>query len=88
MPKDKEEKDLSGEDVDRLFDAAAAIYFTVLEYESNRRGTPVLVKAWFCPHKPLPSPCALDPVLTREASAFLVRMGILRVDEAGHLRLH
>ncbi|MDG2029541.1 MAG: hypothetical protein P8J45_00910 [Phycisphaerales bacterium] len=87
MPMDKEEGNLTTEAVDRLFAAAAAIFCAVVEYESNRSGRPVLVKAWFLPTKDVPWPCTLDPALTKEASAFLVRMGILKVDDAGHLRL-
>ena len=79
--------ELSKDDVDRFFEAAAAVFFAVLDCESSVRPGPVLVPAWFCPSAEPPCTCGMDPVVVQEASNFLVRMGIMRVDEAGYLRL-
>tara|TARA_B100001059_G_C17827911_1_gene582663 strand:- start:2553 stop:2834 length:282 start_codon:yes stop_codon:yes gene_type:complete len=79
--------DLTHEDVDRLFEAAAALFFVVLEAESTIQSAPVLVPAWFSPVMDPPCPCTMDSAIVEEASDFLVRMGIMRIDEGGHLRI-
>ncbi|MBG79775.1 MAG: hypothetical protein CMJ39_03570 [Phycisphaerae bacterium] len=84
---DNQTKELSQEDVDRLFEAAAAVFFAVLDCESNLHPGPLLIPAWFCPSVEPPCTCGMDPAVVQEASNFLVRMGIMRVDESGHLRL-
>ena len=84
---DKQLKELTQSDVDRLFEAAAAIFFAVLDCETRMSPGPVLVPAWFCPTQQPPCPCGMDSELVQEASDFLVRIGILFVDESGHLRM-
>ena len=80
-------KQLSQDDADQLFEAAAAVFFAVLECESNRHPGPLLIPAWFCPSIEPPCTCNMDPAVVQEASNFLVRMGIMRIDDSGHLRL-
>ena len=82
-----EAEDLTKEDVDSLFEAAAALFFVILECESTVQMSPVLVPAWFSPAMDPPCPCTMDSALVEEATDFLVRMGIVRIDECGHLRV-
>ena len=84
---DNQFADLSQAEVDRLYQAASAVFFAVVDFESGLQGGPLLLPAWFCPSQEPPCPCSMDPELIREASMFLVRMGILWVDGLGQLRV-
>ena len=82
-----ETDEISQEDVDKLFEAAASVFFAVVEYETSRWGSTVVVPAWFWPSKDVPCACSLERELVNEAIAFLIRMGIIRLTEQRDLRL-
>lgn len=82
------EDHISQVDADRLCTAASAVFFALLRVEASRMRTTVVLPELLCPKGKLPAPSELDPVLIEEATAMLLRLGVIETDSQGHLRLH
>ena len=63
-------------------------YFALLKVEATRTHTTVVLPELLCPKARLPSPSELDPHVIEEATAMLLRLGVVETDERGDLRLH
>ncbi|MBC04470.1 MAG: hypothetical protein CMJ34_14385 [Phycisphaerae bacterium] len=82
------EDDISQVDADRICTAASAVFFALLKVEATRTHTTVVLPELLCPKARLPSPSELDPHVIEEATAMLLRLGVVETDERGDLRLH
>lgn len=82
------EDNISQVDADRLCTAASSVFFALLRAEASRLHTSVVLPELLCPKSKLPSPSELDPEAVEEATAMLLRMGVIETDARGKLRLH
>ena len=82
------EDNISQVDADRLCTAASAVFFALLRMEASRMGTTVVLPELLCPKTRLPAPSELDPLVIEEATAMLLRLGVVETDSEGELRLH
>lgn len=82
------EDDISQIDADRICTAASAVFFALLRMEASRMQTTVVLPELLCPKSRLPNPAELDPDVIEEATAMLLRLGVVENDEDGELRLH
>ena len=79
-------EDVTQDDADRLCKAATAVFFSVLRLESIRHDRPVIIPFHLLPDQAPPCPCTMCPELVREAEEFLIRLGVIEVED-DHLRL-
>ena len=82
------EDHISQVDADRLCTAASAVFFALLRVEASRMQTTVVLPELLCPKGKLPAPSELDPEVIEEATAMLLRLGVVETDPQGRLRLH
>ena len=79
-------KDVSQEQANELCRAATAVYFAILYRESMEQKEPITLPLLMCPVTPPPCLCSLDEDLAQDATAFLIRLGIVHIDELGRPR--
>ena len=77
------EDDISQIDADRICTAASAVFFALLRMEASRMQTTVVLPELLCPKSRLPTPAELDPDVIEEATAMLLRLGVVENDEDG-----
>ena len=82
------EDNISQVDADRICTAASAVFFALIRVEASRMHTTVVLPELLCPQKRLPAPSELDPIVVEEATAMLIRLGVVETDDKGELRLH
>ena len=81
------DSDISQADANSLCHAASCVFFALLGREAAELKTRIILPHLLCPAKRLPPPCTLDPDLVREATAMLLRMGVVELDDDGQVHL-
>ena len=77
--------DLSAADADNLCTAASVVFFAVLQKEASRRRSLVALPELLCPEERLPPLGAFDPRVIEEATAMLIRLGVIERNPDGSL---
>lgn len=67
----------TGIDAQRLCDAASAVFFAIVRYQSMRTGRSVPVPLLLCPMSTPPCPCDFSRDELAQAEAFLLRLGFI-----------
>lgn len=63
--------------VDRLCDAAGAVFYAIIHFQAEREGRMATVPTLLCPVGRPPCPCSFSREELLEAEAFLRRMGFV-----------
>ena len=74
-------------DANRLCFAASCIFFALLRQQAVELGNYIALPELLCPRRPLPPPSELDAHLAEEATAMLIRLGVIEIQEDGEVRL-
>ena len=82
------EDDISQTDADELCTAASAVFFALLRVEASRQRSVIALPELLCPKSRLPAPEDLDPDLLERATAMLLRLQVVEIDDRGRLRVH
>lgn len=82
------EDDISQADADELCTAASAVFFALLRVEAARHHSAIALPELLCPTSRLPAPEDLAPDLLERATAMLLRLQVVEIDDHGKLRVH
>lgn len=81
------EPDISQADANDLCFAASSVFFALLEREAAEMKSRIILPSLLCPATRLPRPCSLDPEMVKEATAMLIRLGVVEIDDQGRIHL-
>ncbi|MCP4836973.1 MAG: hypothetical protein GY895_19665 [Phycisphaera sp.] len=82
------EDDISQADANELCTAASAVFFALLRVEAARHQSVIALPELLCPRSRLPAPEDLEPDLLERATAMLLRLQVVEIDDHGKLRVH
>ena len=83
----RDEGEITQEEADELCQAASSLFFTLLIEEAERHRCSVVMPRLLAPPAPVPAPEKFSAEALGESMAFLVRLGIVRKDDWGRMRL-
>ena len=81
------DSDISQADADRLCFAASCVFFALLRRKAAQLGTQIVLPRLLCPTTCHPPPETLDDDLVEEATAMLLRLGVVELDGHGKVDL-
>ncbi len=81
------EREISQTDADRLCFAASCVFFALLRKKATLLGTQIVLPKLLCPTTCHPPPEMLDDDLVEEATAMLLRLGVVEIGEDGKVDL-
>ena len=81
------EPDISQDDANNLCHAASSVFFALLEREAAELNSRIILPSLLCPASKVPPPCTLDPETVKEATAMLIRLGVVEIDDQGKIHL-
>ncbi|MAB71563.1 MAG: hypothetical protein CMJ54_03555 [Planctomycetaceae bacterium] len=79
--------DISQTDADRLCFAASCVFFALLRRKATMLGTQIVLPKLLCPTTCHPPPEMLDDDLVAEATAMLLRLGVVEIGVDGKVDL-
>ena len=79
--------DITQADANRLCFAASCIFFALLRRQAIELGNHIALPELLCPKRPLPPPSELDAHLAEEATAMLIRLGVVEIQKNGEVKL-
>ena len=79
--------DITQADANRLCFAASCIFFALLRRQAVEFGNHIALPELLCPKRPLPPPSELDAHLAEEATAMLIRLGVVEIKADGNVKL-
>ena len=77
------EPELTQAEANELCHAASSVFFSLLKQEAARNNCTILLPSLLHPGESLTPLSSLDEELLHESMAFLVRLGIINVDDRG-----
>lgn len=81
------DEEISQTDANRLCFAASCIFFALLRQKASSLGTQIVLPKLLCPTTCHPPPEMLDDDLVVEATAMLLRLGVVEIDDDGKVDL-
>ncbi|MDG1979273.1 MAG: hypothetical protein P8I44_11975 [Phycisphaerales bacterium] len=75
--------EISQADADRLCFAASCVFFALLRRKATMLGTQIVLPKLLCPTTCHPPPEMLDDDLVKEATAMLLRLGVVEINDDG-----
>ena len=72
--------EISQADADRLCFAASCVFYALLRRKATHLGTQIILPKLLCPTSCHPPPEMLDDDLVAEATAMLLRLGVVEID--------
>ena len=64
-------------EANELCTAASVVFFALLRSEATATGSVIALPELLCPAEALPPMVAFDPAIVEEATAMLIRMGVV-----------